>query len=439
MPLVIVACTEAEARAIRPVALSAYEEAKARDWPFLSDVLERRTHEVEESERAALTAVVHALVKYDRLLGVAAGPSTAVERFEALFALARGRTAEVDARLARLESTVERLGATYSLPDWLVQRLRDELGEAHLERALAWMNEPAPRVLRVNTLKTDRESALKALGEEGLVAQPTPHARAGLLLEGSRSPFRTQAFMRGELEMQDEASQLVAEVVAPPIRSLVVDACAGAGGKTLALAALMGGKGRVVALDASESKLTELRRRARRAGAHDVRAIRVDLLNPGEALRDLQGRAARVLLDAPCSGLGAIRRNPEARWRLRPTDFARLTAAQEALTAAAATLVAPGGRLIFATCSFLPSEGERVIEGFFATHADFKGVTVRDVLGRARSDAFTTSAGFYLRTAGWDGEPETAPETAPKAAPESAGAAMDGFFAAVARRATATA
>jgi 16S rRNA (cytosine967-C5)-methyltransferase len=425
MPRIIVACTEPEARTVQSVALSSYQEARSRDWPFLSDVLERTARQVAEGERTFLTAVVHALVKYDRLLEFVTGTQSLADRYEALLALARGETAEVDARIARIESGDERLGVAFSFPDWLVGRLREEVGAAALEAALGWMNEPAPRVARVNTLKTNRESCLLALGQEGIVAQATPCALAGVILEARRSLFRTQAFARGEIEIQDEASQLVAELVAPPPRSLVVDACAGAGGKTLALAALLSGRGRVVALDASESKLSELRRRAKRAGAHDVRAVRVDLLQPGETLRGLEGRAARVLLDAPCSGLGAIRRNPEARWRLRPTDLPRLSAAQEALATAAAALVAPHGRLIFATCSFLPSEGERVIEAFFAKNPDFTRVTVRDVLGRARSEAFTSSDGIYLQTAGWTGA-----QGRPRGE-------MDGFFAAVARRASA--
>jgi 16S rRNA (cytosine967-C5)-methyltransferase len=421
MPRIIVACTEAEARAVAAVALSAYQEARSRDWPFLSDVLERVARQVGENERGVLAAVVHALCKYDRLLAFVTGTQSPVDRFEALLTLARGEAAEIDARIARIESSTVRLGVAFSFPDWLVERLREELGEPGLQAALDWMNGSAPRVARVNTLKTNRDACLAALGEEGIVTRATTCALAGLVIERRRSPFRTQAFARGEIEIQDEASQLVAELVAPPPRSLVVDACAGAGGKTLALAALLGGKGRVVALDASESKLLELRRRARRAGATDVRAVRVDLLQPGESLRELEGRAARVLLDAPCSGLGAIRRNPEARWRLRPADLPRLTAAQEALAAAAAALVAPRGRLIFATCSFLPSEGERIVETFLDRHPSFSRVTVRDVLGRARTEPFTTQGGVYLRTAGFEGA------EAPKGD-------MDGFFAAVVRR-----
>jgi 16S rRNA (cytosine967-C5)-methyltransferase len=279
------------------------------------------------------------------------------------------------------------------------------------EAFLARMNEPPERVLRVNTLKTTRDACLRALADEGVAARPTAHAAAGVVLEGRRSPFRTRAFARGEFEMQDEASQLVAELVAPPPRSFVIDACAGAGGKTLALASLLAGKGKLVALDSAREKLAELERRVRRAGASNVQAIAVDLGHPGAALAGMEGRASRVLVDAPCTGLGAIRRNPEARWRLRPEDVPRLVAAQASLARAAARLVAPGGRLVYATCSFLAIEGERIVEGFLQENPEFRLVTARDVLGR--SDA------FGARTA------------------DAAAEGMDGFFAAVFRRAPA--
>jgi 16S rRNA (cytosine967-C5)-methyltransferase len=245
------------------------------------------------------------------------------------------------------------------------------------------------------------------------------------VVESHRSLFRTDVFARGYVEMQDEASQLVAELVAPPPRTFVVDACAGAGGKTLALAALLRGKGQVLALDASEARLAQLRRRARRAEASNVRAVACDLLDAA-ALRGHAERAGslaqRVLLDAPCSGLGAIRRNPELRWRLRPGELNRLLDLQQALARAAATLVLPHGRLVFATCSFLPSEGERAFDRFLQENADYVSVSVRDVLGRTRTEGVATNDGRYLRTWRFDGTPDGGDE------------GMDGFFAGVARR-----
>jgi 16S rRNA (cytosine967-C5)-methyltransferase len=428
---VIVACTEAEARPVEGVAVRAYLEARDRGWPFLSDVLERAAKTVAETDRGALAALVHALAKYDRLLAFCVPSPEPAARLDALWSLARGRSAEVEARIAAIEAPATRLGVRFSFPDWMVEWLGGELGEARLEAALAWMNEPAPRTLRVNTLKTDRAACLARLAREGASARPTALASQGLTLEGPSSLFRTASYADGDIEVQDEASQLVAEIVAPPPHGLVVDACAGAGGKTLALAALLGGKGHVVAVDASEGRLAELRRRARRAGASNVRALAVDLLAPGDTLRELEGRASRVLLDAPCSGLGALRRNPEARWRLRPDDGPRLTRTQRDLARAAARLVAPHGRLVLATCSFLPSEGERWVESFLADEPDFARVTVRDVLGRARSAAFTGANGVYLQTPGWSrGE----------AASDPTGASdPDGFFAAVLRRGSAKA
>jgi 16S rRNA (cytosine967-C5)-methyltransferase len=404
---------------VRDRAIRAYDEARARKWPFLSDVLESAGRDVPEEDRAILAAAVHALAKYDRLLAFAAGSELSQARYDALRAVARGET-DLWPRIRRIDDPTERLGVAYSVPDWLVQLVRDEVGESSLEAALARMNEDAPRVARVNTLKTARDACLAALADEGVAAQPTQHAAAGLRFEGRRSPFRTRAFVRGELELQDEASQLVAELVAPPPGSFVIDACAGAGGKTLALAALLRGKGKLVAIDASERKLAELRRRARRAGASNVQAIAVDVRDA--ALARFERRASRVLVDAPCTGLGAIRRNPEARWRLGPSDLARLVVEQAALLRAAARLVAPRGRLVFATCSFLPSEGERAIDSFLSEHPDFAVVTVRDVLGRARSAAIATTDGKYFRT--WR----------PGSPPDGGDVGMDGFFAAVLRR-----
>jgi 16S rRNA (cytosine967-C5)-methyltransferase len=425
---VVVACTEAEALRVRPLVTAAYAEARARRWPFLSDVLARTLRGVAEDDAAVAAAAVHALVKYDRLLSFATPSHDPEARFDALFALARGPAgADIRRRLEAIDSPTERLGIAYSLPDWLVERVVRELGEA-AEAAFARMNGVAPRVVRVNTLRTTRDDAVRALGAEGLEPHPTAHASAGLVLGGRRSPFKTAAFARGDFELQDEASQLVAELVAPPPRSCVVDACAGAGGKALALAAALGNKGRVVAIDASENKLHELRRRARRAGADNIEAIAIDLLD-ASALDSLPARIGRpvhrLLLDAPCSGLGAIRRNPEVRWRLEPADLERLVDVQARLARAAATIVAPQGRLVYATCSFLPSEGEGVIDRFLVEHRQFAPVTARDVLGRRRTEPIATAGGRHVRTWRFD---------LPGASADPTIAGMDGFFASVARR-----
>jgi 16S rRNA (cytosine967-C5)-methyltransferase len=408
-----VACTEEETRPLRGVILRAYEDAREQSWPFLSDVLEGAVKGLREEDRAVVAAAVHALARYERLTGFVARTGEASERLDVLFALRRADSPEAMSargRLERVESATERLGIRYSFPDWIVEEVGDEA-------LLARMNETPPRVARVNTLRTTREACLKALEEEQVDARPTEHASQGIVFEGRRSPFRTAAFARGDLEMQDEASQLVAELVAPPPRSFVVDACSGAGGKTLALAAALGGKGKVLAIDASKSKVHELRRRARKAGAHDVEALVGDL--PGTRL-ELAAPPSRVLVDAPCSGLGAMRRNPEARWRLHRQDLDRLAKVQESLTEAGAALLGPNGRLVYAVCSFLRREGERVVDAFLGAHPEFALMTVRDVMGRARTESIATPDGKYLRT--WQAGVGSAPS-------------MDGFFAAVLRRA----
>ncbi len=424
MPRVVVGFAEHEAARVRAIALAGFEEARARQWPFLSDVFARLLRSVAVEDGAMIAAIVHALVKYDRLLGFASGSEEAGARLDVLLSMAFGAPetrARFDARVEAIDAPVERLGVTFSLPDWLVERIGQDVGPAALEPALARMNDLAPRIARVNGLKATRDACVTALAAEGMVAHPTAHARQGLVLDGRFSPYRTKAFANGEFEMQDEASQMVGELVAPPPGSSVIDACAGAGGKTLALAAALAGKGRVIALDVAEAKLEELRRRARRAGASNVRAIAVDLLAPAEALRPFEGTAARVLVDAPCTGLGAIRRNPEVRWRLRPEQFDTLAEAQGQLLRAAAVLVAPRGRLVYATCSFLRREGEAILERFLADDARFVLVTARDVLGRARTESIATPDGRYLRTWRFDGSTD------------GGDAGMDGFFAGAVR------
>ena len=427
MPRVVVGFAEHEVARVRAIALAGFEEARTRQWPFLSDVLERVLRGVAAPDGAVVAGVVHAMVKYDRLLAFATGSEGAGARLDALLAIARSaphERSDLDARIEAIDRPTARCGVAYSFPDWLVDLVEEDVGAGALEVALARMNELAPRVLRVNSLKSTREACIAALAAEGVAARPTAHALQGVTLEGRESAFRTQAFARGDFEVQDEASQMVAEIAAPPPGSLVVDACAGAGGKTLGLAGVLRGRGRVVALDVAPSKLEELRRRARRAGASNVRAIGVDLLAPGETLRAFEGAAARVLVDAPCTGLGAIRRNPEVRWRLAPGQVASLGEAQGRLLRAAAPLVAPGGRLIYAACSFLRREGEEVFERFLADDPRFGLVTARDVLGRTRTAAIATADGRYLRTWRFEGELSGGQ-------PDVAG--MDGFFAGVAR------
>lgn len=254
------------------------------------------------------------------------------------------------------------------LPDWLLPRLAARFGNA-LAVEMAALSAPAPLDLRVNSLKTDQAQAQAALAAEGWDARPTPLSPWGLRIDGRRPVTTGPAFMSGLVEIQDEGSQLVAMMVdaAPGMR--VADWCAGAGGKTLALAGMMRNRGQIVACDVSVSRLDSAVRRLRRAGAHNVER---HLLEPGDKwLKRRAGTFHRVLVDAPCTGTGTWRRNPVARLRLRERDLTELIAKQAGILDTAQSLVRKGGRLVYATCSLLDEENEAQVSAFLLRHADF--------------------------------------------------------------------
>ncbi len=287
----------------------------------------------------------------------------------------------------------ERFPIAASLPPFLAEKFRLEFGE-QAEVAAEAMNERAPLSARVNTLKCDREKLIKLLREEGVECRPAPLSPLGILLETRINAFSLAAFQDGYFELQDEGSQLLGMLVDPP-PTKVVDACAGAGGKTLQLAAQMKNRGELFALDIDERRMEDLRRRARRAGVHNVRVrvIPAEGEPAREALADLVGKADRVLVDAPCSGSGTYRRKPDARYRLGPEDLAMHVARQRDLLGRFSELVKPGGRVIYGTCSVLRDENEAVIDQFLATHPDFELKPASDELG-APLGAKTTRGGF---------------------------------------------
>jgi 16S rRNA (cytosine967-C5)-methyltransferase len=268
-----------------------------------------------------------------------------------------------------------------SLPDFLAPRFREVFG-ADAERAVAAMNERAPLTARLNGFKGDREQLRARLGQEGVETAPTPLSPLGLVLTTHTNAFSLEAFREGWFELQDEGSQLLGMLVdAPPTK--VVDACAGAGGKTLQLAVQMKNRGDLYALDIDEGRIEELRKRARRDGVHNVRTQLIPAEGPeaDEALAALKGKADRVLVDAPCSGTGTFRRKPDARYRLTPEMIDDHVARQKRLLARFAPMVKPGGRLIYGTCSVLREENEAVVEDFLAKHPDFSVRPVTEELG----------------------------------------------------------
>ena len=248
-----------------------------------------------------------------------------------------------------------------SLPRWIAERFVAELGLAEAEALAAVLNERAPLTVRANLLKGDREALRARLAAEGTSATLTPYSPWGLTLDGHQNAFALQSFKDGAFEIQDEGSQLIALACGARPGMTVVDACAGAGGKTLALAAEMRNKGTLWALDSDADRLDEARRRARRAGVDNLRTRAIAAGDEAAAqLADLRGRADVVLVDAPCSGLGTLRRKPDARWRLSPADPERFAALQRELVARFATLLKPGGRLVYATCAISRVENEGV-------------------------------------------------------------------------------
>ncbi len=291
------------------------------------------------------------------------------------------------AALAQLPSA-ERFAIEASLPDWLAARFTAELGDEAVAGAEA-MNERAPLTARVNALKGDRPALQERLASEKVTTRTTPLSPLGLYLDDRINAFTLQTFRDGYFELQDEGSQLLGMLVdAPPTK--VVDACAGAGGKSLQLAAQMKNKGDLYALDIDPRRLEELKLRARRDGVHNVR---IHIL---PNVPDLAGKADRVLVDAPCTGTGTLRRKPDARYRLTEASVAEYAGKQRALLDQFAAMVKPGGRLIYGTCSILKEENEDVVAAFLASHPDFEVMPAGDVLGPELGPKVTR--GGFLRT-----------------------------------------
>ena len=269
------------------------------------------------------------------------------------------------------------------LPPWLTAMLAAEMPEAEilaLGRALA---QPALLDLRVNALLTTREKVLQQLVIEGINARQTPHAPFGIRLDGNPALSRNPLFTSGRIEVQDEGSQLLCLLLAPKRREMVVDFCAGAGGKTLALGALMQSQGRLYAFDVSEARLNKFKPRLKRSGLSNVHPQLLANENDIKVKR-LAGKIDRVLVDAPCSGFGTLRRNPDLKWRQSEAGIAELAAKQRAILSAAAALLKPGGRLVYATCSFLRVENQDIVAAFLAAHPQFGLVPANQVLEQQR-------------------------------------------------------
>ena len=267
------------------------------------------------------------------------------------------------------------------VPDWLYARLEAQYGGDESLLLARAMNQSAPLDLRVNTLKNELDGVLKQLAADGIAADPAPLSPIGIRLRDKPALAKNPLFLDGAFEVQDEGSQLLGYLVEPKRGEMVVDFCAGAGGKTLLLGAMMKNTGRLYAFDVSDKRLTNLKPRLARSGLSNVHPGRIEHERDMKVKR-LAGKADRVLVDAPCSGLGTLRRNPDLKWRQDEKSVAELNAKQASILEAAATLVKPGGRLVYATCSLLREENEAIVEAFLTKHEGFALVPASSVLAR---------------------------------------------------------
>jgi 16S rRNA (cytosine967-C5)-methyltransferase len=277
-----------------------------------------------------------------------------------------------------------------SIPDWLDELGASELGEPLWSEEIAAQNQPAKVVLRVNTLKTDRKKLRAFLMDQDIETDFLDGRPDALVLRQRANVFLTDAFQSGLFEVQDANSQLVAPLldVQPGMR--VVDACAGGGGKTLHMAALMENKGQLIAMDIYENKLKQLKLRARRNSAFN---IEYRVIESSKTIKKLHEKADRVLIDAPCSGLGVLKRNPDAKWKLQPEFIANMKEVQADVLENYSKMVRPGGKLVYATCSILPSENRAQVDKFLGGETGKKFTFVKDEALLASKSGFD---GFYM-------------------------------------------
>jgi 16S rRNA (cytosine967-C5)-methyltransferase len=385
---------------LRALVLELWQRTRI-DWGFVTDRLAiafRKEKWLGAHERRFVGEILYGLVRNLRRVDLALERARKqkqaprdLERLIALLVLERlieparaarelpeldwRAAAGVDDAIARVRAPVERIALGCSLPDWLAARLvadwRDDAEP--LARSL---NERAPMTVRANLLVVaDRGELARDLD---LATHPGNWSDTALVIDARTNLFATDAFQRGAMEAQDEGSQLLADLVvaAAPDRPLIVDYCAGAGGKTLAIAARLHNRGRIVATDVDTAKLQELRKRARRAKVSCAQALHVD----DRELDQIRDRADLVFVDAPCSGIGALRRNPEARWRLREADIASFATRQREILPAAMKLCSPDGRVVYATCSLLRAENDEIV-------APFATIPLHGVIGPERANA----------------------------------------------------
>jgi 16S rRNA (cytosine967-C5)-methyltransferase len=345
-------------------------------------------------ERAFIAETAYAVLRRKRLLErlVGADPSprrlvlAALIRLQGMSQrhLADAISENEAVWLAELKSAPEpvlSLAEQADFPDWLIERLSTRMSEEEILTLARGLNQPASLNLRVNALKAGRDEVLRQLAAAEIDAEPCRYAPLGIRLKGRPSLSRDPLYLKGVIEVQDEGSQLLGYLLAPKRGEMVADFCAGAGGKTLLLGAMMRSSGRLYAFDVAEKRLAKLKPRVARAGLSNVHPVCITGENDIRIKR-LAGKIDRVLVDAPCSGLGTLRRNPDLKWRQTPESVAELTRKQADILAGASRLVKQGGRIVYATCSILAEENEMVVDAFLAVHPDFARLSAAEVLAK---------------------------------------------------------
>lgn len=278
-------------------------------------------------------------------------------------------------------------------PEWLMEKLQKFLADTEILRLGQTLQHPAPLDLRVNTLFVKRDEVLTLLNQKGIEAHATPYSPIGIRLTGKPAINKDPLFLSGKIEVQDESSQILGYLLAPRRGEMVVDFCAGAGGKALMLGALMHSQGRIYAFDISEKRLNNLKPRLKRSGLSNLHPQRISSENDIRIKR-LHGKIDRVLVDVPCSGLGTLRRNPDLKWRQTPQSIEELKCKQATILSSAANLLKPGGRLVYATCSLLPEENQEIIESFLSGNSHFTRLNCASLLAQQKIPLDT---GEYLQ------------------------------------------
>lgn len=316
---------------------------------------------------------------YKMILAYCLWSKTHYKKFEEFDGI---KTADILTKLKK--GTVPSKAIEHSIPEWLAETLERELGP-NWEVEMSALNEQAPTVLRANSLKTSAKHLIEELSHENVASHAVRNYPDAVQLEEKKNVFLTSAFKEGLFEVQDASSQKIGKFLDVKEGMRVVDACAGAGGKTLHLAALMENKGQIIALDIFEWKLAELKRRAKRAGAHN---IETRLITDNKVIKRLYDKADRVLIDAPCSGLGVLKRNPDSKWKIDQEFIERIRGEQQQIIRDYSKMLKKGGKMVYATCSILPSENNEQVEAFLTANPGFKLIKEEKIMPSSGYDGF---------------------------------------------------